>query len=234
MTRPRPPGRRPFSSRTVACAIGSSGLLLIAACGQGLDVEALARIENPVQQHATGPDTRNPHGTVRVELAAPFNRVAQKFPKGLRDRLTDLRRQAGFELQDERVQPIGHLDHARDDDLDPLGPGGNHFDREGRIARRRERLRHDLHNRHGGHRLGDVAVGLPADGGEQRLRRVVGGDDDDDRRPIAGAHAREQVEAAHARQTHVQEHQLDLLPGEVGQRGRPVARLDHGVALTFE
>ncbi len=140
----------------------------------------------------------------------------------------------GLELHHERLNAVRHLQHARRDQLHPFGPGRHDLDRQRRRRRRGNRVVDDLHDRGRRKGLAEVAVGLLADGCEQRLRRVVGRHHDDDRRRCHGARVREDVEAAQVRQTDIEQHDVERASVEPPQRFAPVGRLIDGVTGVAE
>ena len=105
------------------------------------------------------------------------------------------------------LDAAGGLARARHDELDPLGPRGNHFDR--RRFGRRKRVADRLQQRRGLHRLVDVLECLLPHRLQQRLRRVVRGHDDDARPRFAITQLREQIEAVHARHPDVEQQQVE-------------------------
>ena len=68
-----------------------------------LEIEALSRIRDSIQQQPLGADAGDSYLPVRVELAAPLHGVVQQFPKRLRYRFPHRLRQVRIELHDEKV-----------------------------------------------------------------------------------------------------------------------------------
>ena len=65
----------------------------------------------------------------RIELAAPFDGVQQQLAERIADRLAHVGREVGIEVRHDRLDAAGCLARARHDELDPVGPRRDHFDR---------------------------------------------------------------------------------------------------------
>ena len=85
-----------------------------------------------------------------------------------------------------------------------------------------------------GDRLAHEAVGLIAEGAQQRVRGVVGGHHHDPGRHRDGPRLGQHLEAVHARQADVEQHQVDGPAAQLGQRIHAVAGLIGGVAGLLE
>src|SRR5579863_3488990 len=105
-------------------------------------LETRSRIGDAVEQHALRAEIGNSDLSVRVELAAPLDRVQQKFVERLPDCGSDLLSQSSLQLSHEAFDAFGDLKRTRYLQLHPFGPGGNDFDGE-RLGCSGERLPHD-------------------------------------------------------------------------------------------
>ena len=155
---------------------------------------------------------RDPDRARRIEPAAPLDRVRQQLAERLRHRFAHVVRQLGVELHHEILQALRDLERARRDELQPLGPRRHDLDRQAAAADAGQHVVDDLDDPARRERLAHERVRLPAKRLQQRLRRVVGGHHHDARRRGAASRAsRQHVEAAHARQPDVEQHQVDRL-----------------------
>jgi hypothetical protein len=128
-------------------------------------------------------------------------------------------------MHDERLQPIGHLERAWRDNLQPFRTRRHDLNRQTRSRRRCHRIVHGLDDHPQRKGLAQKTIGLQAHRLDHRLRRVIAGHHDDQRRTKHPADLREHVEAIHAGQIDVQQHRIELANRQPLEGLRTVGRL---------
>jgi len=136
----------------------------------------------------------------------------------------------GFEPHHEALDAVGDSKGARRDQFDPIGPRRYHLDWQGRRRRRPQDVVDHFEDRLRRERLRDQPIRLTADRFEECFRRVIGGDHHHARRVCEVRDLWQHVEAAHSRQTDVEQHHVKWRAGELGERREAIGRLHDEVA----
>ena len=97
--------------------------------------EACAGIRDPVDQHPVRSHARDTDFPLRIQLAAPFDRVLQQLTERVAHRLDHVQRQVRPEPLDHRLELLHGCARTGDQQLDPIGLGRDHFDAHRYVGR---------------------------------------------------------------------------------------------------